>query len=54
MVSVCRVVESLRSSLCSTAAEDDLSMAISSARLGKMVAMRGLEALGSCKVEALT
>ncbi len=54
MASVCRVVELLRSRPCSTATEDDLSMAISSANLGKMVAIREEEDFGSCKVGALT
>lgn len=47
-------MESLRSSLCSTATEDDLSIAISSANFGKMVAIRGLEELEVCRVGALT
>lgn len=38
---------------CSTATVEDLSIAISSASLGKMVAIKGLDKLGVCKVGLL-
>lgn len=53
MASVWRSVQACRSKPCSTATVEDLSIAINSASLGKMVAIKGLDELGVCKVGLL-
>lgn len=53
MASVWRSVQASRSKPCSTAVVDDLSIAMSSANLGNIVATRGLDKLGVCRVGLL-